>query len=116
MMHNSVNETNAKQLVLTSQKKGGSALKQVQISNVERDNFIRSVEESVGSFNLGSEGSLINLVFKHLKLLEYNDSLEIELANFRKELLEYDINTGHKHSRDVEELLFKIKNRNLPYI
>lgn len=91
-------------------------LKQVKVSNVERDNFIRSVEESVGSFNLGCEGSLIELVFKHLKLLEYNDSLESELIKFRRDLIEYDINTGHRHSRDVEELLFKIKNRNLPYI
>ncbi|WP_119327189.1 hypothetical protein [Companilactobacillus musae] len=91
-------------------------MKQVKVSNVERDNFIRSVEESVGSFNLGSERSLINLVFKHLKLLEYNDNLEAELINFRRELIEYDIDTGHRHSRDVEELLFKIKNRNLPYI
>ena len=91
-------------------------MKQVKVSDVERDNFIRSVEESVGSFNLGSERSLINLVFKHLKLLEYNDSLESELINFRRELIEYDIDTGHRHSRDVEELLFKIKNRNLPYI
>jgi hypothetical protein len=91
-------------------------LKQVKVSNVERDNFIRSVEESVGSFNLGSERSLINLVFKHLKLLEYNDNLETELINFRRELIEYDINTGHRNNRDVEELLFKIKNRNLPYI
>jgi len=91
-------------------------LKQVKVSNVERDNFIRSVEESVGSFNLGSEGSLINLVFKHLKQLEYNDSLESELINFRRELIEYDMNTGHRHNRDVEELLFKIKNRNLPFI
>lgn len=91
-------------------------MKQVKVSNVERDNFIRSVEESVGSFNLGSERSLINLVFKHLKLLEYNDNLETELINFRRELIEYDINTGHGNNRDVEELLFKIKNRNLPYI
>ncbi|PMD71416.1 hypothetical protein [Companilactobacillus nuruki] len=91
-------------------------MKQVKISNAERDNFIRSVEESVGSFNLGSERSLINLVFKHLELLEYNDNLESELANFRRELLEFDVDTGHRHSRDVEELLFKIKNRNLPYI
>lgn len=91
-------------------------MKQVKVSNVERDNFIRSVEESVGSFNLGSEGSLINLVFKHLKQLEYNDSLESELINFRRELIEYDMNTGHRHNRDVEELLFKIKNRNLPFI
>lgn len=91
-------------------------MKQVKVSNVERDNFIRSVEESVGSFNLGSERSLINLVFKHLKLLEYNDNLETELINFRRELIEYDINTGHSNNRDVEELLFKIKNRNLPYI
>lgn len=91
-------------------------LKQVKVSNVERDNFIRSVEESVGSFNLGCEGSLIELVFKHLKLLEYNDSLESELIKFRRDLIEYDINTGHRHNRDVEELLFKIKNRNLPYI
>ncbi|AKP03169.1 MULTISPECIES: hypothetical protein [Companilactobacillus] len=91
-------------------------MKQVKVSNVERDNFIRSVEESVGSFNLGSERSLINLVFKHLKLLEYNDNLETELINFRRELIEYDINTGHRNNRDVEELLFKIKNRNLPYI
>lgn len=88
----------------------------MKISNAERDNFIRSVEESVGSFNLGSERSLINLVFKHLELLEYNDNLESELANFRRELLEFDVDTGHRHSRDVEELLFKIKNRNLPYI
>lgn len=91
-------------------------LKEVRISSVERDNFIRSVEESVGSFNLGCEGSLINLVFKHLDLLEYNDSLEDELNNFRHDLIEYDLNTGHRHNRDVEELLFKIKNRNLPYI
>lgn len=91
-------------------------MKQVKVSNVERDNFIRSVEESVGSFNLGSERSLINLAFKHLKLLEYNDNLETELINFRRELIEYDINTGHRNNRDVEELLFKIKNRNLPYI
>lgn len=91
-------------------------MKQVKVSNVERDNFIRSVEESVGSFNLGSERSLINLVFKHLKLLEYNDNLETELINFRRELIEYDISTGHRNNRDVEELLFKIKNRNLPYI
>lgn len=91
-------------------------MKQVKVSNVERDNFIRSVEESVGSFNLGSEGSLINLVFKHLKLLEYNDNLETELINFRRDLIEYDISTKHCHNRDVEELLFKIKNRNLPYI
>ena len=91
-------------------------MKQVKVSNVERDNFIRSVEESVGSFNLGSERSLISLVFKHLKLLEYNDNLETELINFRRELIEYDINTGHRNNRDVEELLFKIKNRNLPYI
>jgi len=91
-------------------------LKEVRVSNVERDNFIRSVEESLGAFNLGSEGSLINLVFKHIKLLEYNDNLESELINFRRELIEYDINTGHRHNRDVEELLFKIKNRNLPYI
>ncbi|WP_119318706.1 hypothetical protein [Companilactobacillus formosensis] len=91
-------------------------MKQVKVSNVERDNFIRSVEESVGSFNLGSERSLIKLVFKHLKLLEYNDNLETELINFRRELIEYDINTGHRNNRDVEELLFKIKNRNLPYI
>ncbi|WP_143444241.1 hypothetical protein [Companilactobacillus bobalius] len=91
-------------------------MKEVRISSVERDNFIRSVEESVGSFNLGREGSLIRLVFKHLELLEYNDSLEDELNNFRRDLIEYDINTGHRHNRDVEELLFKIKNRNLPYI
>lgn len=91
-------------------------MKQVKVSNVERDNFIRSVEESVGSFNLGSEGSLIKLVFKHLKQLEYNESLEAELINFRRELIEYDMNTGHRHNRDVEELLFKIKNRNLPFI
>ncbi|WP_334352007.1 hypothetical protein [Companilactobacillus sp. HBUAS56257] len=74
------------------------------------------MEESVGSFNLGCEGSLIELVFKHIKLLEYNDNLEAELGNFRKDLIEYDINTGHKHNRDVEELLFKIKNRKLPFI
>jgi hypothetical protein len=49
-------------------------------------------------------------------LLEYNDNLEAELINFRRELIEYDIDTGHRHNRDVEELLFKIKNRNLPYI
>ncbi|KRK82361.1 hypothetical protein FC78_GL002367 [Companilactobacillus bobalius DSM 19674] len=55
-------------------------------------------------------------MFKHLELLEYNDSLEDELNNFRRDLIEYDINTGHRHNRDVEELLFKIKNRNLPYI
>lgn len=91
-------------------------MKQVKVSNVERDDFIRSVEESVGSFNLGSERSLINLVFKHLKLLEYNDNLEEELIKFRRELLEYDIDTDHRHNRDVEELLFKIKNRNLPFI
>ena len=91
-------------------------MKQVKVSNVERDNFIRSVEESVGSFNLGTERSLINLVFKHIKLLEYNKSLETELINFRRALIEYDINTGHCHNRDVEELLFKIKNHNLPYI
>jgi len=91
-------------------------MKEVKISNVERDNFIRSVEESVGAFNLGSEGSLIKLVFKHLKQLEYNDNLEAELINFRSDLIKYDIATGHRHDRDVEELLFKIKNRNLPYI
>ncbi|AUI72491.1 hypothetical protein COSHB9_09400 [Companilactobacillus alimentarius] len=91
-------------------------LKEVRVSNVERDNFIRSMEESVGSFNLGCEGSLINLVFKHLKLLEYDDSLEDELGKFRHDLIKYDIDTGHRHNRDVEELLFKIKNRNLPYI
>lgn len=91
-------------------------MKQVRISNVERDNFIRSVEESVGSFNLGSERSLINLVFKHLKLLECNENLESELIDFRRDLIEYDMNKGHSHNRDVEELLFKIKNRNLPYI
>lgn len=91
-------------------------MKQVKVSNVERDNFIRSIEESVGSFNLGSEGSLIDLVFKQLKQLEYNDNLEVELINFRRELIKYDMDTGHRHSRDVEELLFKIKNRNLPYI
>ncbi len=91
-------------------------LREVGVSNVERDNFIHSVEESLGAFNLGSEGSLINLVFKHLKLLEYNNNLEEELINFRRELIEYDIKTGHRHNRDVEELLFKIKNRNLPYI
>jgi hypothetical protein len=91
-------------------------LKQVKVSNVERDNFIRSIEESVGAFNLGSEGSLIDLVFKQLKQLEYNDNLEGELINFRRELIKYDMDTGHRHSRDVEELLFKIKNRNLPYI
>lgn len=91
-------------------------MKQVKVSDVERDNFIRSVEESVGSFNLGSERSLINLVFKHLKLLEYNENLESELIKFRKELIEFDMNTGHRYNRDVEELLFKIKNRNLPYI
>ncbi|WP_334332064.1 hypothetical protein [Companilactobacillus sp. HBUAS59544] len=91
-------------------------MKEVRVSNVEREDFIRSVEESVGSFNLGCEGSLIELVFKHIKLLEYNDNLEAELGNFRKDLIEYDINTGHKHNRDVEELLFKIKNRKLPFI
>ena len=91
-------------------------MKEVRVSNVEREDFIRSVEESVGSFNLGCEGSLIELVFKHIKLLEYNDNLEAELGNFRKVLIEYDINTGHKHNRDVEELLFKIKNRKLPFI
>ncbi|MQS76765.1 hypothetical protein [Companilactobacillus halodurans] len=91
-------------------------MKQVHVSNAERDNFVRSLEESVGSFNLGSERSLINLVFKHIKLLEYNDGLENELISFRRDLLEYDIETGHRHNRDVEELLFKIKNRNLPYI
>ncbi|CAJ1193682.1 hypothetical protein [Companilactobacillus nantensis] len=91
-------------------------MKQVKVSNVERDNFIRSIEESVGSFNLGSEGSLIDLVFKQLKQFEYNDNLEVELINFRRELIKYDMDTGHRHSRDVEELLFKIKNRNLPYI
>ncbi|TGD22542.1 hypothetical protein EGT49_08485 [Companilactobacillus suantsaicola] len=91
-------------------------MKEVRVANAEREDFIRSVEESVGSFNLGCEGTLIELVFKHIKLLEYNDNLETELGNFRKDLIEYDINTGHKHNRDVEELLFKIKNRKLPFI
>lgn len=99
-----------------SKQKGGNILKQVKVSNVERDNFIRSVEESVGSFNLGSEGSLIKLVFKHLKQLEYDENLEVELISFRSDLIKFDMDTGHRHSRDVEELLFKIKNRNLPYI
>ena len=91
-------------------------MKEVRVANAEREDFIRSVEESVGSFNLGCEGTLIELVFKHIKLLEYNDNLETELGNFRKDLIEYDINTGHKHNRDVEELWFKIKNRKLPFI
>ncbi|MFH5810727.1 hypothetical protein [Companilactobacillus sp. FL22-1] len=91
-------------------------MKQVKISNVERDNFIRSIEESVGSFNLGTEGSLIELVFKHLKEMEYDNNLEEELNRFRRDLIKFDIDTGHRHKRDVEELLFKIKNRTLPYI
>lgn len=48
--------------------------------------------------------------------MEYDNNLEEELNRFRRDLIKFDIDTGHRHKRDVEELLFKIKNRTLPYI